>query len=333
MDISIQNLINLIIEFPALLIIFILISIIMFINGLSDAPNSIATCVSTRSMTPKKALIFASIFNFLGVVIMCVINMKVAETVFKIVTFGGDVKNNTITMIGALVSIIIWTSLTWYIKIPSSQSHALLAGLSGAVIALRNDILGINTDQWKKVLIGLVVINLLSFVLGFIVTRIIEKLFKNIDRMKANKFFGITQVIGAISMSFMEGAQDGQKYIGFFLLGLFITNGSNQISFSNIPILLIIYCGILLSIGIIDYAIGLVAVYASIVIVLIASIFGIPVSTTHSKGCAIMGVGTSKSLSNVNWNTAKEMILTWIITFPGCGLLAFVITKILLFVF
>ena len=351
MEITFIDFISNLIKSPSLFITTILISAVMFINGSSDVPNAIATCVSTRSLNPKKALILASIFNFFGVLVMTFISSKVAETVFNIVNFGDNSSNNLITLCSGLIGIVIWCTLAWLFGIPTSQSHALIAGISGAAIALRGNFSGINFGEWKKVLYGLVIVNLLAFLLGFIITKCIEKICKNMDRRITNKFFNKTQVIGALITCFMNGAQDGQKFMAILLLGVVLTNSTSlELANFSIPIWLMLYCSILIALGTIIGGIriiktigtkvtkvekyqGTAADLASSICLLGSSILGIPVSSTHTKNSAVMGVGASKRLSNVNWKTARNMILTWIFTFPCCGLLGFILTKLFIYIF
>lgn len=351
MEISLMNFINNLISNPSLVITTVLISAVMFINGCSDVPNAIATCVSTRSLTPKKAFVLASVFNSLGILIMTFVSSKVAETVFNIVNFGNDAASNLITLCSALIGIVLWSILAWIIGIPSSQSHALIAGISGAAIALQGNFSAINFEEWKKVIYGLIIVNLLAFILGFIITKLIEKTCKNMDRRKTNKFFKKTQIIGATTMCFMNGAQDGQKFMAILLLGVVLSNGNIE-PFDNfsIPIWLIIYCSALIAIGAIIGGIriiktigtkvtkveryqGTAADISSAICLFGSSLLGIPVSSTHTKNSAVMGVGASKRLSNVNWKVARNMILTWLFTFPCCGFLGFILTKIFINIF
>ena len=155
MIITFENFIQNLISSPILLLITILISAVMFINGCSTVPNAIATCVSTRSLRPKKALILASIFNFMGVLIATLISSKVAETVFNVANFESDGSSGLMALCSALIGIVLWCVISWIFGIPSSQSHALIAGISGAAIALQSSIYGVNFDEWKKVLYGL----------------------------------------------------------------------------------------------------------------------------------------------------------------------------------
>ena len=250
MQLTFINFVNNLIKTPSLFIITILISAVMFVNGCSDVPNAIATCVSTRSLTPKKGLILASIFNFLGVLIMTFISSKVAETVFNIVNFENDISSNLITLCSALIGIVLWCIIAWAFGIPSSQSHALIAGISGAAIALQGNFSAINFDEWKKVLYGLFIVNLLAFFLGFIITKLIEKICKKMDRRRTNSFFKKSQIFGAAVMCFMNGAQDGQKFMAILLLGVVLSNGNvHAFNSFTIPLWLIIYCSLLIAMG------------------------------------------------------------------------------------
>ena len=282
---------------------------------------------------------------------MTFISSKVAETVFNIVNLGDSSANNLITLCSGLIGIVIWCLAAWALGIPTSQSHALLAGISGAAIALNGDFSGINFEEWKKVLYGLIIVNLLAFFLGFIITKSIEKICKNMDRRKTNKFFKNAQIFGAVTTCFMNGAQDGQKYMAILLLGAMLSNGNTQeLSNFSIPMWLILYCSIIMALGTIiggkkiiktigtkvtkvEKYQGTSADLASSICLTGCSILGIPVSSTHIKNSAVMGVGLSKRISNVNWKTAKNMVLTWIFTFPCCGLLGFIFTKALINIF
>ena len=339
---------NNLISVPNFLILTVLISGVMFVNGGTDAPNSIATCISTRCLTPNKALIIAVIFDFLGILVMTFVNSTVAETIFNIVNFGKNSHYALIALCSALISIVIWSVVAWYFGIPTSESHSLIAGLSGAAIALQKGISGINFNEWKKVIYGLILVNILGFVSGFLITKLIEKICKNMDRIKTNKFFTKLQILSSATTAFMHGAQDGQKFIGVFLLGTMLATGSKT-TFS-IPIWLSIYCAVLMALGAIiggrkiiatvgmkmaklEKYQGSAADIASSLCLLGSSIFGIPLSTTHIKATAIMGVGASRGFSRVNWNVAKSMVLTWIFTFPGCGLIGYFSTLILTKIF
>ena len=335
---------------PSFFVITLLISGVILVNGWTDAPNAIATCVSTRCLSPKKSIIMAAVFNFLGVFTMTLINSTVAQTIYNIVDFGNDTTAALTALSAALVAIVTWAVLAWLFGIPTSESHALIAGLSGSAIAIQGGIAGINGAEWVKVLYGIVISTILGFGMGYGITKIIETICKSIDRRKTTKFFKGTQILGGASMAFMHGAQDGQKFMGVFLLGVALANGSSGASTFAIPLWLMLYCSFLMTLGtsIGGYKIiktvgmkmtklevyqGAAADMAGAGCLLVSSVFGLPVSTTHTKTTAIMGVGASKRLSNVNWGVVKEMVLAWILTFPGCGLLGYLATLIFMQIF
>lgn len=335
---------------PSLFIITLLISGVILVNGWTDAPNAIATCVSTRCLSPKNSIIMAAIFNFLGVFTMTLINSTVAETIYNIVDFGSDATAALTALCAALVAIVTWAVIAWIFGIPTSESHALIAGLSGAAIALQGGIAGINGSEWAKVIYGLVISTVLGFGMGFLITKIIETICKKIERPKTIKFFKTTQIIGGASMAFMHGAQDGQKFMGVFLLGVSLANGYAGVNSFSIPIWLMILCSFLMTLGtsIGGYKIiktvgmkmaklevyqGASADISSAACLFISSALGVPVSTTHTKTTAIMGVGASRRLSNVNWLVVKDMVLAWILTFPGCGILGYFATLIFMRIF
>ena len=171
MTINFYDFINQIIQNPFLLVIVGLTLGVILVNGWTDAPNAIATCVSTRSLSPKKAIIMAAFFNFLGVLVMTLISRAVAQTIYNMVDFGTDANNALIALCAALFAIVAWAVAAWFFGIPTSESHALIAGISGAAIAIQGGISGINSSEWIKVLYGLVLSTILGFVLGFIVVK------------------------------------------------------------------------------------------------------------------------------------------------------------------
>ncbi len=334
----------------ALLIISILTIGVILVNGWTDAPNAIATCVSTRSISAKKAIAMASIFNFLGVLVMTLINSTVAQTIYKMVDFRGNVHDSLVALCAAMFAIVLWATLAWLFGIPTSESHALIAGISGAAIALQGGFSGINLSEWVKVLYGLVMSTALGFCLGFVVVKLVGLIFKASDRRKTRPFFSSAQVFAAAAMAFMHGAQDGQKFMGVFMLGIFLAKGQGVAANFTIPIWLMILCSLVMALGtsIGGYRIiktvgmgmvkleayqGFSADLAGAISLFIASIFGIPVSTTHTKTTAIMGVGAAKRISSVNWSIVKEMALAWILTFPGCGIVGYVMALIFMNIF
>ena len=337
-------------QYPTLIVTSILTLAVILVNGWTDAPNAIATCVSTRAMRPRPAIIMAAIFNFLGVLVMTLINKKVAETIYNMVDFGGDAHEALVALCAAMVAIVTWATAAWKFGIPTSESHALIAGLSGAAIALHNGMSGINGGEWLKVVYGLMLSTLLGFVLGFIVAKLVALLFRHAERRRANKGFRAAQIGGAAAMAFMHGAQDGQKFIGVFLLGMALSSGQAEMGTVEIPIWLMALCAIVMGLGTsigglriiksvgmdmvkLDVHQGFSADLAAAGCLLLSSVTGIPVSTTHTKTTAIMGVGAARRLKSVNWSVVREMVLTWVLTFPGCGLVGFLMAKLFIAIF
>lgn len=350
MTVTLLDYLNQLISNPTLVITTLLTLSVILVNGWTDAPNAIATCVSTRSMTPRAAIIMAAIFNFLGVLFMTMFNATVAQTIYKMVDFGGDPYNALVALCAALFAIVLWATAAWWFGIPTSESHALIAGISGAAIALQGGIKGINPDEWIKILYGLILSTVMGFGLGFIVVKTIEQIFKGFDRRKTFGFFKNAQIVGGAGMAFMHGAQDGQKFMGVFMLSAFLAQGQASVTEFVIPVWLIFLCSAVMALGtsIGGYRIikavgmdmvklstyqGFSADLAAVISLFTASVFGLPVSTTHTKTTAIMGVGAAKRISSVNWGVVGEMVLAWILTFPGCGLIGFLMALLFMKLF
>ncbi len=335
---------------PSLIVTSVLTMGVILVNGWTDAPNAIATCVSTRSIRPGRAIFMAAIFNLLGTVVMTLLNQSVAKTIFHMVDFGGNAQEALIALCAAMVAIVLWATLAWKFGIPTSESHALIAGLSGAAVALHGSFGGINGSEWLKVVYGLLLSTFLGFGLGFVTSKGVELLFRRSNRRKSDIFFRKAQAAGGAAMAFMHGAQDGQKFISVFLIGMFLAQGQSESVSVIIPIWLMVLCALVMGLGtsIGGYRIikavgmdmvslgcyqGFSADLSAAVCLLLSSITGIPVSTTHTKTTAIMGVGASSGLKKVNWSIVKEMVLAWVLTFPGCGALGYVMVKLFLMVF
>ena len=335
-------------EHPMLLISVLLTLGVIFVNGWTDAPNAIATCVSTRCIEVNRAIIMAAICNFLGVLVMTLFNAKVAMTIKNMVNFGGDNDKALIALCAALAAIVIWAVGAWFFGIPTSESHALIAGLTGAAIALQGDLYGVNCDEWVKVLYGILLSSVLGFSIGWAIVKLVELAFRNVDRRKTAGLFQGAQIAGAAAMSFMHGAQDGQKFIGVLFLGVAFCNGQSSVSGVVIPVWLMLLCSTVMGLGTsvggekiiksvgmdmvqLEKYQGFAADLSAAFCLLLSSLFGIPVSTTHTKTSAIMGVGAVKRLSAINYGVVKDMMLTWVFTFPGCGLISFAMAKLFMF--
>ncbi|MBQ8949612.1 MAG: inorganic phosphate transporter [Eubacterium sp.] len=323
---------------------------VIFVNGWTDCPNAIATCVTTRCMEARPAILMSAFFNFLGVFIMSSVNATVAQTIANMVDFGTNSHDAIVALSAALLAIVIWAVLAWYFGIPTSESHALIAGLTGAAIAMHGGLSGVNGHEWIKVIYGLVISVVLGFVLGYAVCKLVTVIFFNVDRRKTEGIFRYGQIGAACAMSFMHGAQDGQKFMGVILMCLLLSNGGGEGGAVKMPVWIMMLCSVIMSIGTsiggkkiiksigmdmvkLEKYQGFSADLAASVALLISSLFGIPVSTTHAKTTAIMGVGAVKRPSAVNLGVVKNLMMTWILTFPGCGLIGYITTKIFIAVF
>ena len=350
MTVTIQEFISMISTNPAIFFTTFLVLAVVFVNGWTDAPNAIATAVSTRSIAPQKAIYMATLFNFLGVFIMTAINANVAETIYNMVDFNGNTHEAMIALASAQLSIVIWSTAAWYFGIPTSESHALIAGLSGSAIALHGGLAGINGAEWMKNIYGLVLSTVMGFFMGYVVVEIIKRLLAGSDRRRSKAFFKNGQIVSAAAMAFMHGAQDGQKFMGVFMLAFSLAAGTGGAGHFVIPAWLMILISLVIGLGTslgglriiksvgmnmvkLETYEGFAADIGAVVSLFAASLAGLPVSTTHTKTTAIMGVGASKHIKNVNWSVVSDMGLAWILTFPGCGIIGFIVTSVLIHLF
>lgn len=301
-------------------------------------------------MSARSAILMAAIFNFLGVFIMSLVNTTVAQTITQMVDFGTDSHEAIVALCAALFAIVLWATLAWYFGIPTSESHSLIAGLTGGAVAINGGFGGVNGSEWIKVIYGLLISVFIGFILGWIVCKSVITLFRNARRQKTEIIFRYAQIAGAAGMSFMHGAQDGQKFMGVILLSLFLINGQNSAEAVQMPVWLMLLCSAVMALGTsiggkkiiksvgmdmvkLEKYQGFSADVAASISLLISSVFGIPVSTTHAKTTAIMGVGAVKRFSAINLSVVKEMGLTWILTFPGCGIIGYLMAKLFIWIF
>ena len=196
---------------PMLMVSVVLTLGVILVNGWTDAPNAIATCVSTRAIGVRKAIIMAAIFNFLGVLVMTALNASVAMTIYNMVDFGGDARISLIALCAAMAAIVIWATVAWYFGIPTSESHALIAGISGAAVAINNSFDGINGAEWIKVIYGIVFSTVLGFIMGFITSKITVFIFRNQKRIYQLCISRIRFALNCINVN-----KQRAQYFGFF---------------------------------------------------------------------------------------------------------------------
>ena len=310
---------------PALLITALLTLAVLVVNGWTDAPNAIAGAVVTGAIPFRRAVALAAACNFLGVLCVTSVNASVADTIYSLASFGGGSRAALAALCAAMAAVVLWAALAWCFGIPTSESHALAAGVSGAAVALEGSFSCLRWDSWGKVLLGL----LLSALAGFGAGRLAARRLRTV-KVSDRTLLG-AQVPGAALAAFLHGAQDGQKFLGIFLLGTTLARGSSPL----IPLWLMALCAGFMALGtlmggrrIIDRVgremvslgprEGLAADLGSIACLLGATVLGLPVSTTHTRTCALLGVGSAGG-GRVDRRVAGEVALAWLLTFPGCG--------------
>lgn len=319
-----------------LLTVLLLILGAEFVNGWTDAPNAIATVISTGSLTPRQAVVMASILNLLGVLS----GTAVAKTIGTGIIDPSVV--NLTTVGGAMVGIIIWSTVAARWGIPTSESHALVAGLSGGGLATAGPSV-LLWAGWKKVLIGLFFSSFIGFVAGLLVMAAVYWLFRKAVPGQVRGLFRWLQVASSGLMAYSHGSNDGQKFMGVFTLAMII--GGMQADF-EIHNWVIFLCAGVMAMGTItggwqimktmgvkmtklETHQGFAAEVAAGSVIEIASKLGIPLSTTHTISTSIMGVGAVRRFSAVRWGVTQQLVIAWVLTFPVCGLISWTVVKVI----
>jgi PiT family inorganic phosphate transporter len=306
-----------------------------FVNGWTDAPNAIATVVSTRVMRPGTAVLMAATLNAAG----AFAGLEVASTIGKGIIEPSLVDIQTVG--AAMMGIVIWSTAAWYYGLPTSESHGLVAGLTGAGVAAAGwD--AVQWDGWQKVLIGILFSTFLGFFFGLFFMVAILWIARRWRPSTVKVVFGRLQILSSALMAFSHGSNDGQKFIGVFTLALVL--GGLLPEFA-VPWWVILLCAVTMGIGTavggwriiktmglrltkLDPVHGFAAETAAGLTIMGAGSFGIPLSTTHTISTTIMGVGATRGLSAVKWGVAGSIVIAWILTFPVCGLIAYVTAKL-----
>jgi PiT family inorganic phosphate transporter len=302
-----------------------------YVNGFNDTANAIATCISTRALSVKAAIIMAAGLNFAG----AMISTKVAATIGKGIV--DPVNVTQMVMLAGIVGAIIWNLITWYNGIPSSSSHAIIGGIMGAVIAHA----GTAALHWKgleKIVLALVLSPFVGTTLGFFFMVIMMWCFRNSSPYLLNRGFRRMQILSAAVMAFAHGTADAQKSMGVITLAL-VSYG--YLSTFQVPPWVMIICATAMALGTagggwriiktvgrdfvkLQPVHGFCVETASAGVILGAAAFGLPTSTTHVITSAILGVGLSKRMSAVNWVIAYRILTAWVLTIPASALVAYV---------
>ena len=308
---------------------------VMAVNGFTDAPNAIAAVVSTGTLGFKRAVALAAVCDFLGAVVLCAFCPTVARTVLELADFGADPSAALPCLEASFLAIILWATLAWRFGLPTSESHALLAGLTGACAARFGDFSHVSAGAWAKVLAGLALSTLCGALAGKLTARRLERKALSPGAVRRG------QLLGAAVTAFFHGAQDGQKFIALFLLCRALGRGEAGGAFITIPLPVCALCAGCMAAGtalggrrIIDTVTrgltgltpkaALAADLGSGACLLAASVFGLPVSTTHTKLSALWGAGRDGGMG-----AAGEVLLAWLATFPACFGLAWALARVM----
>ncbi|MCW2577397.1 MAG: putative low-affinity phosphate transport protein [Modestobacter sp.] len=317
--------------FLALVAIVVVALAFDYTNGFHDAANAIAVAVSTKALTPRAALALAAVANLIG----ALISTSVAKTVGSGIIDAPTGSEGLQLVFSALIGAIVWNLITWYFGLPSSSSHALIGGLVGAALAAAHSV------QWMgildKVIIPMVVSPLVGFGLGYLFMLAILWSFRRANAHKAHRGFRYAQIASSAAMALGHGMQDAQKTMGIITLAL-VTAG--EIDTFEVPLWVILAAALAISAG--TYAGGFrimrtlgrriiqltpaggfaAQTVASGVMIATATVFAVPVSTTHITTTSIMGVGSTRRLSAVRWGVAGNIVVAWVVTLPAAGLVA-----------
>lgn len=312
---------------PELIFVIILAVVFDFLNGVHDSSNIVATMIASRAFRPQTALALTATAEFLGPFLF---GVTVAKTIGEEVAQASAL--NLDVIVACLIGAIVWNLLTWFFGIPSSSSHALIGGIVGAVLAGAG-FGAIKLQGLGKVVIALFTSPLIGFAAGFLITRLIYFLARNATP-DVNWFFKNGQFVTALGMAFSHGTNDAQKTMGIITLSLVI---SGNIPGFQVPFWVIIISASAIALGTAlggwrlirtlggkFYKIRPVHSFStqltSGIVILTASVFGLPVSTSQVVSSAIIGVGSSERLGKVRWTVAQEIVTAWFITIPASAL-------------
>jgi inorganic phosphate transporter, PiT family len=340
-----------------------------FINGFHDTANSIATVVSTRVLSPRQAIVLASVTNLLG----ALWGTAVAKTIASGLVDSSVVTNEVI--IAALIGGIVWNLFTWYIGLPSSSSHALVGGLCGAAVAAAHNSLDViiwsqpSANHWYegkgvlwKIIVPMIVSPLLGFAVGVVLMMLMYLVFQKLRPRTVNMTFGKLQIFSAAAMGFMHGTNDAQKTMGIIALALVAATSAGVLSGDDwlsqflhtsdpgtgleIATWIKLVCAVTMAAGTamggwriirtlghkmvrLQPVNGFAAETSSSIILWFASSLGIPVSTTHNITASVLGVGAAKNVHSVRWLVVERILWAWVFTLPGAGIVAYGVSRLL----
>ena len=330
---------------PALAAAVLAVVAAMFVNGWTDAPNAVASCPATRALSPKQALGLAVVMNFFGVLAMSFVSSTIAMSVIRIADFGGNTAETLSALAAGMTAAVLWPAAAGLIGLPVSKSHALFSGITGAAVALEGNFTAVSGGEWGRLLAGMLLSVAVGFGGSYLIARVTEICCRRVDRLASASFFRGAQICSSAAIAFLHGAQDGQKYMGAVMLAVFLSQGTVPPERATLPVWLIILTSLVIAAGTsfggwrivrslgfqlarMEPYHGFAADTAAVLSLLFSTLAGYPVSTTHTKTAAIMGAGLSRGVLALNWRVVLRILSAWLLTFPGCGLVGFVLALV-----
>ncbi|WP_028318053.1 inorganic phosphate transporter [Desulfobulbus elongatus] len=321
-----------------LLICVILTALVFeYINGFHDSANAIATVVSTKVLTARAAVVYAGVLNvagaFMGTHVASTIGMGIVDS--ESVTQG--------VILCALLAAIIWNLITWYYGIPSSSSHALIGGLMGATISKAGYHVVHFDDVTKKVLMPMITSPVIGFGIGFVCMIVILWLCSRARPNSVNNWFRRLQLVSSGIMALSHGSNDAQKTMGIITLALV---SYHTLPTFEVPYWVILGCAVTMGLGTmaggwriirtmgsrmikLKPVHGFAAETSAAAVILTASHFGIPVSTTHIISTSIMGVGSTRGANALKLGIVGNIVMAWVLTIPVCMVIAAILYRVL----
>lgn len=312
-----------------------------FINGFHDTANAIATCIATRSLSPRIAIIMSAFLNFVG----AMVSTGVAKTIGGEIVTSPQMVDSTV-LIAALFAAIVWNLFTWKIGMPSSSSHALIGGVLGAV-TISYGTGAINGNGVFMIVVGLIGSPVIAMFSGYVIMTLLFILFRNVGRSKVNYISLHIQSLSAAVMAFSHGSNDAQKCMGIITLALL---SGGYIGELEVPFLVKIACAFAMCAGTsvggwriirtvgnkifrLEPVNGLAADINSALTIFTATFLHLPVSTTHVVTGSIMGVGWAKRFRAVHWNVAYSMVAAWVMTIPSTAAVGALVYILIRYIF
>lgn len=312
-----------------------------FINGFHDTANAIATCIATRSLSPRIAIIMSAFLNFVG----AMVSTGVAKTIGGEIVTSPQMVDSTV-LIAALFAAIVWNLFTWKIGMPSSSSHALIGGVLGAV-TISYGTGAINGNGVFMIVAGLIGSPVIAMFSGYVIMTLLFILFRNVGRSKVNYISLHIQSLSAAVMAFSHGSNDAQKCMGIITLALL---SGGYIGELEVPFLVKIACAFAMCAGTsvggwriirtvgnkifrLEPVNGLAADINSALTIFTATFLHLPVSTTHVVTGSIMGVGWAKRFRAVHWNVACSMVGAWVMTIPSTAAVGALVYILIRYIF